>query len=1070
MSYTLLTSDEIIAFLNNSDVVMNGDNQYPLGIQYKRRVPGAPENPTVIYDGTAVYFQSSDNKYVRYAGKSDIKVADKNTIDNKIMASTSGHAYNITATKIYKDTTPVEANPDGSVVEDEYYVGNDTLVLGKGTVGSADYSIIQGVDLYGLKTSKYLMAVGYRTNITNSANVIGALSKAIVDDVHGALLVSGDSVIDADNGHGYSVKSSSGVAILARDYNISALDAHASVILGIGGGAISGVSGSVIASHNTVNQLTASLFLSNGTGNINASNCVIAAGAANFNLHDSYSALFLGGASNAGSTAGISHAMINSQSFDVKPSEYDIYGGLEKTAGAVTKIISVGSGVQYDGYTSNVISIGDSVSINQSNYYMQMNGEAARGTLSGGDGIAVGNTIAVGYNTNRFMLIGDHTSVGMGNYNIIGVGKMLNQSHIDATTNPFCSFTLSYNYDTRCRTIDEMNAIYAKVSSLDIGYYTVFGSGTITWGDTTLTLPDEVTSYIHVYQDSTTKQYKIDMAYSGNGILADDVHHIVLDEFEKLLLSTKPEEGRYIVHGVNESKTVTLNNTTATLDESGFTSAIRLYKDGDTWKVENVSMSDVSYRPVDFYGPMPSNNHNIVSVGDGIVYRSDSYDNLFIGDGICFGAARVRKSIFIDRVEIGNAFKDYVDAGNTRSHYQQHQFDGVFWYNTNTTGYEDNTFGGLDSGFNYHTHDYSNAFAFIDNRRFNNPMFFGIFVNPTDTMSGFSIDDAVRGYANKPDTNMIYTGGIALGGHGDGSGYGLMKVGDMYTSIASYIKTNWTTNDYNADNDVVLTPGTSECPYGGMPLLVKSQQEYDGTFRIGAGKVDARGVNIKSIGEALSASGFGGGFQSTYGISAYINTSTSTDEEIGYDYDTKTLTPKSGAMYAVHFPDDDTPLVLADPTDDDLGKQFIIHTIYSTNNGVNGCNSFIKYKCVKFSTSSSGTPGGDNQYAFLVPPLPAILDSEEVMDGCVAATTQVRMDSAGKSSTIGNVTTGTSQVVGTGVALKVGTVENWSVGYSVIMTVIKVPKFSTSSPYVQTLDDGYELCYMPTPLSPIYYC
>ena len=1092
MSYTLLTSDEIITFLT-SNVVMNGDNEYPKGIHYSYNAPGAPRPIEGVYDANAVYFLGSDNKYVRYAGPLDIKVADSEPIVNKIMAATSGRAHTFESAKIYKDTTPVEANPDGSVVEDEYYVGNDTLVLGKGTAGSADYSIIQGVDLYGLKTSKYLMAVGYRTNITNSGNVIGALSKSVVDNVHGALLLSDDSINDNDSAKGYTIKNSSGVAVLARDYAgtdilYSVENVHASIVFGIGASADSGVvknsTASIIATHDTADTITNTIALMSQAGNLyNATDSLILSnqGVSGRNLNHVIALGKLDTSSSASVT--LSNTIIGSYDYQFGLTDIEKNAGLV-ASGYVDNYFGLGqTTIVAPGSVTNIIQIGLGTRLNNWSPYMQMEVEPSAPNTNL-DCIYLGDGINSGYDNKSITCIGEDKWLGCNNSNIVAIGNSYNASTFG------CTLTYTGTYDVM--TIeDAQTAVLDTTGKYASTQYVIIGSGTITCDGKTFTMDESgITSYVYFTYDSANKKYTgLSIPTFVSGVRDNDVVHITVAEFEKMLaMPIQIDTGKkYILHGTNETGKITCGDTTVTLDASGVTSYVSVIytytpdsnaptdttKGTHTFSIELCEFDYNDLKYTDLYGPMPNNNHNVVSIGDAITHRSNTSNSIFYGDRIGLGATTVMNSIIIESdLELGNYWYRYTSADRTKSEYKPHQLKGVFWYDTDTgmssLGYNQWGLSVLDSGYDLHTHDYSDAFAFV-NSQFHNSMFFGIFWDPMTTMAGFSLEDALSGKANKPDAPMIYTGGIALGGRGDGSGYGLMKVGDMYTSIASYIKTSWTTNDYNADNDVVLTPGTSECPYGGMPLLVKSQQEYDGTFRIGAGKVDARGVNIKSIGEALSASGFGGGFQSTYGISAYINTSTSTDEEIGYDYDTKTLTPKSGAMYAVHFPDDDTPLVLADPTDDDLGKQFIIHTIYSTNNGVNGCNSFIKYKCVRFSTSSQGTPGGDNKYAFLVPPLPAILDAKDVMDGCEAATTRFRMDSAGQN-TIGYVTAGTNQVVGSSVPMNVGTVENWSVGYSVIMTVIKVPKFSTSSPYVQTLDDGYELCYMPTPLSPIYYC
>ena len=123
----------------------------------------------------------------------------------------------------------------------------------------------------------------------------------------------------------------------------------------------------------------------------------------------------------------------------------------------------------------------------------------------------------------------------------------------------------------------------------------------------------------------------------------------------------------------------------------------------------------------------------------------------------------------------------------------------------------------------------------------------------------------------KPNAHMIYTGGIALAGSecqdkygADSSyGFGLLKLGSCYGSayIKSFMRlptdSGWDKARFNMIDYSVFTsswenghtwqpgrarvfphkilPGTTDCPYGGRPLVVDYEQELDGTFHIKLG-------------------------------------------------------------------------------------------------------------------------------------------------------------------------------------------------------------------------------------------
>lgn len=198
------------------------------------------------------------------------------------------------------------------------------------------------------------------------------------------------------------------------------------------------------------------------------------------------------------------------------------------------------------------------------------------------------------------------------------------------------------------------------------------------------------------------------------------------------------------------------------------------------------------------YEAYPVNHENVLVVGDRNTLPSNTKNVVLWGDDNIFTTATVNNCVFFNRNMCIDGPK-YMKVGD--EYIEKNIIRGVWWIDTNTEHAGDN---GLltDMNSDYATAKFENAFAFIDSRWIYNGRFFGTvtksealslgFIEGTTTTGGNTLD-GISGYiisanwseCQKPDTPMVYTGGLALyGGANEAtrnqSGYGVLKLGNMY--------------------------------------------------------------------------------------------------------------------------------------------------------------------------------------------------------------------------------------------------------------------------------------------------
>lgn len=290
-----------------------------------------------------------------------------------------------------------------------------------------------------------------------------------------------------------------------------------------------------------------------------------------------------------------------------------------------------------------------------------------------------------------------------------------------------------------------------------------------------------------------------------------------------------------------------------------------------------------------WYQIFPASQENVLSVGDYNTLPDDAKNVVLWGNELIFDTANISDSAFVaNHIRIGGPKKmkvgdEVVDKNIIR---------GVWWIDTNHErgGDSDETGCLSDMNANEATPSFTDAFVFTNSGFMYNGRFYGTMTKSEALQMGFGesqitgssayILDGVSGYiteaawynCKKPDTPMIYTGGLALYGGANTStrnqsAYGVLKLGNMYyhdNTPDDQIPSGYVAADYrrlkteefikdildgkvNTGNvfkgAVVMTPGTDKCPYAGMSLIVQDRQELDGSFHIGVGypKLD---VNI----------------------------------------------------------------------------------------------------------------------------------------------------------------------------------------------------------------------------------
>lgn len=290
-----------------------------------------------------------------------------------------------------------------------------------------------------------------------------------------------------------------------------------------------------------------------------------------------------------------------------------------------------------------------------------------------------------------------------------------------------------------------------------------------------------------------------------------------------------------------------------------------------------------------WYQIFPANQKNVLSVGDYNTLPDDAENVVLWGNELIFETANISDSVFAaNHIRIGGPKK--MKVGDEVI--DKNIIHGVWWIDTNHERGGGSSENGClsDMNANEATPSFTDAFVFTNSGFMYNGRFYGTMTKSEALSLGFGesqitgssayILDGVSGYiteaawynCKKPDTPMIYTGGLALYGGANAStrnqsAYGVLKLGNMYyhdNTPDDQIPSGYVAADYRRlkteeyiksildgkvstgnvfKGAVVMTPGTDKCPYAGMSLIVQDRQELDGSFHIGVGypKLD---VNI----------------------------------------------------------------------------------------------------------------------------------------------------------------------------------------------------------------------------------
>lgn len=234
-------------------------------------------------------------------------------------------------------------------------------------------------------------------------------------------------------------------------------------------------------------------------------------------------------------------------------------------------------------------------------------------------------------------------------------------------------------------------------------------------------------------------------------------------------------------------------------------------------------------------------------IGNNVTAGSESNHSVIVGNGIDAKYLTLQDSVYFGSNFVYNAPENYSAAyGSIRK----------TWTNVKVMGSDSLTAGAMARMAYGNYDEYSNSMIFLGHlvQTVTDPDVWSGRANTLSCILGTYGSD-VQSYRNypKPEAAMIYTGGISLIGKDIGSTYGLLKIGSKFADqsyivasstdiISSY--PNWSTDGWKdgftgqkRDDiyDVLLVPGTTQCPYAGRTLVVDHEQERDGTLHIKLG-------------------------------------------------------------------------------------------------------------------------------------------------------------------------------------------------------------------------------------------
>ena len=207
---------------------------------------------------------------------------------------------------------------------------------------------------------------------------------------------------------------------------------------------------------------------------------------------------------------------------------------------------------------------------------------------------------------------------------------------------------------------------------------------------------------------------------------------------------------------------------------------------------------------VHMYDRFPVNQENVFIVGDRNTLPTAAKNVAVWGHDNVLDTATVNNCLFVSNfMHLSGPKYMRVETSSGTNVVEKNIIDGVWWVDLN----KDRTVNGngalSDMNADAATDRFTNALVFTDTTYMYTGMFYGTVTKSDaiglygftekDTVTGGNMLDGISGYiisakwteCRKPDTPMIYTGGLALyGGANDAtrnqSGYGVLKLGNMY--------------------------------------------------------------------------------------------------------------------------------------------------------------------------------------------------------------------------------------------------------------------------------------------------
>lgn len=755
---------------------------------------------------------------------------------------------------------------------DGYSAGKYDLIMGTNTASEGDYNVLQGVDSYMDDKSDLDSAIGvYDVTIknTNFSSVMGQ-SFDVEDSANSIFNISKKTV----RPYFSSVKSSLLLGEQSGDAGFEGGVQNSLLSLS-----------TVTTGSGSAGPIVSSMFIGNATfdnvttGGKSVHNSVIARG----EEMEGYSlrgfvdnSLMLGegygnGFTNDGHIEEYDSNLNVSSSLTVKLNNHNYYSIGERkyldskdypyTLPTVDNSIVIDSQIVKPITRSIVIGSGSlSVSAYSVNGHYQY--DSNDHILPTSESIIIGDGLKIGSTTKNSIILGSGGNMA---------DNMANFLMLAASGNSFGHHYYDYVYN-----ISEFNEAYATGTLSNDKWYVIIGDGTIkVWDATSGTYKDvtlntdasniyygiyvdasgKVMYYPDIYQDITyksndgTKSYTVSKNVGKAKFVRENVNNI----YNGLLIGTYDngiESDSYdfsIIGSGNDFTNLSLHDTT-------------VVGSGNSFQISNYLGSTSEGKPKTFYFRnvhwYGSGKSSLPDVG--FMSMTDYSNSLVLNNGgqyewsfyglytqpVTFNTITTTESTTGSLLTVSN-WSPYVINPYLFSNYKTQVLakgkSETDWnnYNINSTGIP---FGLTGSQWSDVCRDAENAESDEDVYRGDAYALGGYAADP---FTGKKRSD-IRAMLGKPNTPMIYTGGIALGGTGggnSGNNAALIKLGHVTQPVA-YINSSPVSN-WNSNMIVpVSITGTDKCPYAGMTLTIDGTQELDGTLHLVLAKSSYIASNI----------------------------------------------------------------------------------------------------------------------------------------------------------------------------------------------------------------------------------